>query len=104
MTNLGDRDDLDVVDFQFSDADFTDEDLCALALAADPDEPLDAEAVALNLHPEYGAGFLPTWYMPPVMSRGSKAWRTPVVLSIVGALLSIDAFGLCITYGRVVGA
>lgn len=104
MTNLENPTDPDSGTLEDPNPAFTDAELSALALAADPDQPLDVNAVALNLSPAFGAGFLPTWYMPPVMCRGSRKWRIPVVLSIVGALFTIDAFGLCITYGHVVGA
>src|SRR6202034_3479219 len=114
VINLGYRNDLDagdvdgpdgeITDNDFTDEELTDEELTALALADEPDDTLDADAVALNLYPSFGAGFLPTWYMPPVMSRASRTWRTPVVLAIIIALFTIDAFGLCITYGQLVGA
>jgi hypothetical protein len=104
VTNLGCRNDTDVGYVDGTDAEFSDEELCALALAADPDQPLGTDAVPLNLYPAFGAGFLPTWYMPAVMSRTSGTWRAPVVLAIVVALLAIDAFGLCITYGQLVVA
>jgi hypothetical protein len=82
---------------------FTDDELTALALAADPDEPLSADAVPLALYPEQ-SGPLPLWYMPPVMAGATRTWRMPVVLMIVAAFLLIDAFGLCITYGQLTAA
>jgi hypothetical protein len=104
VLNLDYRHDPDSGDQDVFDSEFTDEELSALALAADPDEPLGPDAVPLNLFPAFGAGLLPVSYMPPVMSRGARRWRIPVVLSIVGALFTIDALGLCVTYGHVVGA
>jgi hypothetical protein len=83
---------------------FSDAELTALALAADPDQPLDADAVALDLRPVVFAGALPEWYMPPVVTRVSKGWRRPIVFAIVAAFLLIDGFGLCITYGHLVAA
>jgi hypothetical protein len=78
---------------------FSDEELTALALAADPEAPLGADAVPLSLHPELGGGLLPSWYMPPVMAGRARGWRVPVVALLVGSFLLIDAFGLCMTYG-----
>jgi hypothetical protein len=49
-------------------------------------------------------GLLPTWYMPAPMTRVSPKWRTPVVLAIVAAFLSIEAAGLCSTFGQIVPA
>ena len=82
----------------------SDAELTALALAADPDQPLDPGAVPLDLQPVVFAGALPAWYMPPATARASTPWRTPVVLAIVAAFLLIDAFGLCITYGQLIAA
>ena len=81
----------------------TDEELTALALAADPDASPDPDAVPLDLYLA-GSGCslsaLPGWYMPPVRGRRSgRRWLLPVVLVVVGAFLLIDAFGLCNTYG-----
>ena len=42
---------------------------------------------------------LPLWYMPPIVARGGRRWKTPVVIAIVSAFLLIDAAGLCNTYG-----
>ncbi len=83
---------------------FTDEELTALALAADADQPLDPDAVPLMTQPAQSLGLLPGWYMPPVMAGGTRRWRVPVVLVIVAAFLLIDAFGLCITYGQLIAA
>ena len=82
----------------------TDEELTALALAADPDAPLTADAVPLELYPDRDAGSLPLAYMPPAMSRAAGGWRIPVAVLIVMAFLAIDVLGLCITYGTLVAA
>jgi len=82
----------------------SDDELTALALAADPDEPLGPDAVPLDLFPSQFAGPLPLWYMPPVTARVTRSWRMPVVLMLVAAFLLIDAFGLCITYGQLTAA
>ena len=78
----------------------TDAELTALALAADPDQPLDPDAAPLSLIAGPGWSGLPSWYMPPVMIRGASRWRTGVVVAIVAAFLLINALGLCITYGQ----
>jgi hypothetical protein len=82
------------------DVGFTDEELTALALAADPDQPVDAGARPFDPYSGRSGNFLPMWYMPPVMMRGSHGWRTGVVVAVVAAFLLINALGLCITYGQ----
>ncbi len=82
----------------------TDAELTALALACDPNQPLDPDATPLDLYPDQSFGLLPRWYMPPVTAIGSRRWRTPVVVAIIAAFLLIDAFGLCITYGQLIAA
>ena len=47
----------------------TDDELTALALAAEPDLPLGPDAVPLVIHQSGSPQFLPAWYMPPVMAR-----------------------------------
>jgi hypothetical protein len=84
--------------------DLTDEELTALALAADPDAPLGEDAVALPLYPDEPFGALPAWYMPPAMARVAGGWRRVAIFAIIAGFLVIDAFGLCITYGQLVAA
>jgi len=86
-----------------------DDELTALALAADPDEPVGPDAVPLH---EYlsqslsqssgapAAATLPVWYMPAVMARGGGRWRFVVIATIVVAFVVIEAVGLCSTYGQ----
>jgi hypothetical protein len=89
--------------YEQRDDDLTDDELTALALAADPDQPLDDTAVPLSPYATAPDGPLPMWYMPPAMSRAAVGgWRTPVVVAIVAAFLLINALGLCITYGQLV--
>jgi hypothetical protein len=83
---------------------FTDEELAAMALAADPDQPVPADAVPLTLDAGCPGPYLPAWYMPPAMARVSSRWRSALVIGIVLALVLIDAFGLCSTYGIVTPA
>ncbi len=77
----------------------TDEELTSLALAADPTAPLSADAVPLSWHLARVPIALPGWYMAPATASVGPRWRRPVVLTVVGAFLLIDAFGLCNTYG-----
>jgi hypothetical protein len=77
----------------------TDEELTSLALAADPDAPLAADAVPIGVHlAQFGAS-LPPWYMPPAVGRGGRRWKAPFVIAVVSAFLLIDVMGLCNTYG-----
>jgi hypothetical protein len=78
----------------------TDDELAALALAADPDQPLAKDAIPLHVYLATEAGPLPEWYMAPVMARHSGGRRRAVILGVIGALLLIEAFGLCSTYGQ----
>ena len=52
-------------------ADLTDEELTDLALSASPEQPLDPGAVPLALYSSESPGFLPMWYMPPVVARAA---------------------------------
>jgi len=83
----------------------SDDELTALALAADPDQPLDADAVPMAVYLANEPGFdepgaLPHWYMAPVMARHSGRRQRMVILALIGAFLLIEAFGLCSTYGQ----
>ena len=77
----------------------SDQELTALALAADPDAPLPDDAVPIGIHLARLGSSLPSWYMPPAVARGGRRWKTPFVVAIVSAFLLIDALGLCNTYG-----
>ncbi len=80
-----------------------DAELAELALAADPDESVAADAVCLWDLPGWDrGGLLPTWYMPaPVRGRTSSGWQRWVIGLIVASLLVINAYGLCSTYGSI---
>jgi hypothetical protein len=84
------------------EATWSDEELAELALAADPDAPLDADAVPFAIG--RNTGTLPAWYMPAVDTSPSRATRRRklVVIALIVALLGINAAGLCVTYGSVV--
>ncbi len=79
---------------------FTDDELTELALAADPDAPIAADAVPFGVH-RIGADLLPEWYMP--VPQASAATRSPrrvlAVSMIIGALLVVNGAGFCVTYG-----
>lgn len=85
-------------------SDISDAELTELALSADPEVPLGEGAVPLDLYQSGLRDALPSWYMPPVMARGSAMWRKPVVLAIILSFLVVDIFGLCITFGQLVAA
>ncbi len=77
----------------------TDEELTALALSADPGQPIDPAArpdPAIRDH-----GPLPLTYMPPSMSgAGTRTTVTTIVaLLLVTAFVVITALGFCMTYG-----
>ncbi|MGF7237390.1 MAG: hypothetical protein ACQSGP_20860 [Frankia sp.] len=77
----------------------TDEELTALALASDPDQPVDPAA-----RPDpaiVDRGPLPLSYMPPAMTGGHVHGRvtTIVALVLVAAFVVITALGFCMTYG-----
>ncbi len=80
----------------------TDEELTALALAADPESPLDADAVPLSVYLSQVPGLLPQWYMPQATASCGSRWRTAIILSVIFAFVLIEAWGLCSTYGQVV--
>jgi hypothetical protein len=78
---------------------FSDEELTALALAADPDAPIDAGAVPWRGGPAAHQSLLPDWYMPsPIAVRHSRVTQFTIIFIIAGFLV-IDACGLCITSG-----
>jgi hypothetical protein len=80
------------------DVGITDDELTALALAAQPNPVIPEDAVPIGVHLSQLGAPLPLWYMPPVI-RSGRRWKAPVVLAVVLAFLLIDAMGLCNTYG-----
>ena len=80
----------------------TDEELSALALSADPDTPVAADAVPFwEVTATRTVGPLPEWYMPAAAGgRLLTGWRRVPPVLVVGSLLLINACGLCITYGK----
>jgi hypothetical protein len=91
-----------------SDAHVSDDELAALALAADPEPDVSADAVSVweVLEPSDDTQLLPEWYQPTAMRRSVllHGWRRRVVLVTIIAFVAIDAFGLCSTYGHIVFA
>ena len=77
----------------------TDDELAAMALAADPDAGISDDAVPIHVHLAAFGSPLPPWYMPPAMARGGRRWKVPFVIAVVAAFLVIDGMGLCNTYG-----
>jgi hypothetical protein len=77
----------------------SDEELTALALAADPSLPLEPDAMPISLAAGPFTGVLPSWYMAPAGTGRIARWRAPFVLVVVGAFLLIEVLGLCNTYG-----
>ena len=81
------------------DLELDDEELTALALAADPDQEVGPDAVPIDGRSSTTSGLLPEWYMPAPMSAGRSRARR-VTLGLFGlALVVINAAGLCVTYG-----
>lgn len=77
-----------------------DDELAAEALAADPDPSLDGALPFARMVGIEGRAALPEWYMPaPTGGTHLPGWRRGVVYAFVAALLLIEAFGLCTTFG-----
>lgn len=95
------------MDLVVNDPVFSDDELAALALAADPDAGVADDAVPLSEFLGAGAGptseLLPGWYMPAPAGAGRllQGWRRRVVLLIVASFVLLNAYGLCSTYGYV---
>lgn len=75
-----------------------DDELTALALAADPDPEIDPDAVPFGDVDAEG-GLLPAWYMPMPRGFDRRPSRRIVVCGLVVALLIVNGAGLCVTYG-----
>jgi hypothetical protein len=78
----------------------SDDELTALALAADPDQAIDDDAVPLAQYQGEFGDLLPAWYMPAPATSGSRRRNAAVASVVTFSLLFINALGLCITYGR----
>ena len=84
---------------QFESSFVSDDELTALALAADPNISLDADAVAWSGIGVQPPGLLPNWYMPIPSYHVRGRFTRAVVITLIVGFLVIDAFGLCITSG-----
>ena len=92
-------------DLDLDDADeveLTEAQLTELALAADPDAELDADAVPLAGFA--GGGLLPDWYMPAPATSTRKTWHRVLAVSVIAGSIAVCASGLCVTYGHLVAA
>jgi hypothetical protein len=78
---------------------FTDEELTALALAAEPVTTLASDAVAWGGGDSRTPSLLPSWYMPSPSYSLRGRWTRAIVITLIVGFLVIDAFGLCITSG-----
>ena len=83
------------------DYEITDDELTALALAAEAGSPFADDAVAWRSFVPDGDGepLLPDWYMPVAASRARRDWRAMVAVAIAVGLVLINAFAICVTYG-----
>ena len=82
----------------------SDEELTALALAADPNPEVTDDAVPIRpLDRPMTDPLLPSWYMPaPAASTAAHpGWRRRVAVGVVSSILLVNAAGLCVTYGPV---
>jgi hypothetical protein len=83
-----------------------DDELTAEALAADPDAVVPRGAVSLWELTDTGPrDVLPSWYMPaPMRAPAVRGWRRVLlrwnVGLIIAAFVTINAAGLCNTYGQ----
>ena len=89
---------------ELDEGQFTDGELTVLALAADPDQLVDSDAIPFTIDTAGGDQLLPLWYMPAPMARTRSRRQTAIAVVVVVAFLLIEALGLCVTYGQLVVA
>jgi hypothetical protein len=77
----------------------TDDELAALALAAEPEPEISADAVPFGAAADIGRGLLPEWYMPAPRGLDRRPSRRIAVTGIIVALVLVNGAGLCVTYG-----
>jgi hypothetical protein len=81
-----------------------DDELCAAALAADPETIVTDDAVCLWDRTGHGPQPLPEWYMPAPMGGTLRGWRRHFarfnIALIIASFVAINACGLCNTYGQ----
>lgn len=76
----------------------TDDELTALALAADPHDAFAVDAVPFGVEAADDL-LLPEWYMPLSGPIRRTRPRAVAVVTIIAAMLLVNAAGLCVTYG-----
>jgi len=76
----------------------SDDELTALAMAADPDTVVPDDAVPFTSADDPALGLLPEWYMPAPSLRRSTS-RTVVLTGVAIALFVVNVGGVCVTYG-----
>ena len=95
---MGSDDEIDDVDVDDLEP-LSDDELTALALAADPHAGFDADAVPFGVDDR--RALLPSWYMPMPSVSGRSRPRAVVIGVVVTSLLVLNAVGLCVTYGSI---
>jgi hypothetical protein len=76
----------------------SDEELTALAMAADPDAPIAVDAVPFGSADDDTVALLPSWYMPAPGRRPDRGRRL-VFAGVVCSLLIGNVAGFCVTNG-----
>ena len=67
----------------------------------DPEAPLPSDAIEYRPW-GHSHGLLPDWYMPaPAGAVLPRGWRRRIAITVIAAILAINALGLCVTYGQV---
>lgn len=87
----------EVID-DIDDVEISDAELARLALAADPDQEIDVDAVPFGAD-DTDRSLLPEWYMPAARGFDRRPRRVLTVALVVGALVLVNGAGLCVTYG-----
>jgi hypothetical protein len=76
----------------------SDAELAAEAMDADPDAPIDDDAVPFDSGLATGMALLPEWYMPAPSLRRSPG-KVFVLAGIAATLALGNVVGMCVTYG-----
>lgn len=85
---------------RIDDPEISDDELTALALAADPDVCVPDDAVPFGDNDPAAFALLPEWYMPAPGIRRSRG-RAAVMLAFAVSLVVVNIGGFCVTYGIV---